>query len=430
MAIIKDLTIKNLKIENKQYSFLVDIGLYILVRTNGSKLWQHRYRLQGKRKVLSYGKYPDISLADVKEKYFEACKLITSGIDPTELKKQQEQENQTKKQRELEKKRLNEKYTFKNIAIEWHNTKSPEWSIKHRHEVMSSLERFIFPKLGNTPMASISRNDIMVILKEIEQRDNAPLTALRKVRQRVEAVFWYVIDVYQIIDNNPASNIKSTSFKKVPVQNLRALDKDDIPKLMAAIDQYNGYMTTKLAMRMLVYTFVRLSELRFAQWQEIDWNKRLWTIPRERMKRDKSLVVPLSNQVIEILKELQTINGDYPWIFASYHKPDKQPLSENALLAMLKNIGFWQKTTCHGFRATASTILNEEQINPDWIERQLAHTASNKIRAAYNRSQYLPQRIMMMSWYADFVDGKRVPFEEYAKSFNKNETSKLIQLAQ
>jgi len=251
MAIIKDLTIKNLKVESKQYSFPVDVGLYILVRTNGSKLWQHRYRLQGKRKVLSYGKYPDISLADVKEKYFEACKLIASGIDPTELKKQQEQEKQTKKQRELEKKRLNEKYTFKNIAIEWHNTKSPEWSIKHRHEVMSSLERFIFPKLGNTPMASISRNDIMVILKEIEQRDNAPLTALRKVRQRVEAVFWYVIDVYQIIDNNPASNIKSTSFKKVPVQNLRALDKDDIPKLMAAIEQYNGYMTTKLAMRML-----------------------------------------------------------------------------------------------------------------------------------------------------------------------------------
>jgi len=160
------------------------------------------------------------------------------------------------------------------------------------------------------------------------------------------------------------------------------------------------------------------------------WNKRLWTIPRERMKRDKSLVVPLSNQVIEILKQLQTINGDYLWIFASYHKPDKQPISENALLAMLKNIGFWQKPPCHGFRATASTILNEEQINPDWIERQLAHTASNKIRAAYNRSQYLPQRIMMMSWYADFVDGKRVPFDGYAKSFNKNETSKLMQLTQ
>lgn len=428
MAIIKDLTIKNLKSEKKQYTFAVDVGLYVLVKPNGSKLWQHRYRLNGKRKILSYGKYPEVSLADVKEKYFESCKLIANGIDPNELKKQQEKEKQTKKQLALEKKRLKEKYTFKNIAIEWHNTKSPEWSVKHRHEVMSSLSRFIFPKLGNKPMADITRNDIMVILKEIEQRDNAPLTALRKVRQRVEAVFWYAIDVYQIIDNNPASNIKSTSFKKVPVQNLRALDKKELPELMQAIEDYKGYMTTKLAMKVIVYTFVRLSELRFAQWDEIDWSKRLWTIPRERMKRDKALVVPLSNQVTEIFKQLHTINGDFPWIFASYHKPDKQPISENALLVLLKNIGYWQKTTCHGFRATASTAMNEAQINPDWIERQLAHTPGNKIRAAYNRSEYLPQRIMMMSWYADYVEGKRVPFEDYAQSFNKKETSKLIQL--
>jgi integrase len=407
----------------------VDVGLYLLIRPNGSKLWQHRYRINGKRKISSYGKYPDVTLASVKVKYLETCKLLTQGLDPMELKKEKSQQNENDKQKELNKKLLHEKYTFKKMAVEWHKLKSPEWSAKHRHEVMSSLERFMFKKLGNMSMAEITRHDVMVVLKEIEQRPNPPLTALRKVRQRVEAVFWYVIDTYQIIDSNPASNIKSTSFKKVPVQNLRALDKEDIPELMNAIDNYNGYMTTKLAIKMLVYTFTRHSELRLAKWGEIDFDNRMWVVPKERMKRDKELLVPLANQVIEILQELHSINGEYDFIFASHHKPEIQPISENAVLLLLKNIGFWQKTTAHGFRSTFSTIANDEQINPDWIELQLAHSTGNKVRAAYNRSEYLPQRTIMMQWYANYIDGDRTDFDEYFKSFNKNGKSKLVRLA-
>jgi integrase len=180
---------------------------------------------------------------------------------------------------------------------------------------------------------------------------------------------------------------------------------------------------------MLVYTFVRHSELRHATWQEIDWNNRLWTIPKERMKKNKALVVPLSDQVIEILQDLKTINGDFDYIFASYHKPDKQPISENAVLVMLKNINFWRRTTAHGLRALFSTIANHEQINPDWIERQLAHTEANKIRGAYNRSEYLPQRIIMMQWYANYIDGNKANFEDYFKSYNQKEKSKLMRLA-
>jgi integrase len=435
MAIIKDVTIRNLKPKEKQYKFGVDVGLYLLVRPitiknpNGSKLWQHQYRINGKRKVLSYGQYPNVSLSDVKVRYQESCQLVANSIDPMELKKELANQKELENKEIRDKKLLHEKYTFKKMAIEWHKLKSPEWSVKHRHEVMSSLERFIFKKLGDKPVIEITRHDIMVILKDIEQRPNPPLTALRKLRQRVEAVFWYVIDTYQIIDNNPASNIKSTSFKKVPVQNLRALDKEDVPDLMKAIDNYNGYMTTKLAMKMLVYTFARHSELRLAKWDEIDWSSRLWTVPKERMKRDKELVVPLSKQVIEILKELQTINGDYDFIFASYHKPDEQPISENAVLLLLKNIGYWQKTTAHGMRALFSTIANDEQINPDWIELQLAHSTGNKVRAAYNRAENLPQRTIMMQWYANYIDGERIDFADYFKSYNKKENSKLMRLA-
>jgi len=252
----------------------------------------------------------------------------------------------------------------------------------------------------------ITRKDILEILKDIESRPNPPLTALRKVRQRVEAIFWYVIDTYEIIDNNPAANIKSTSFKKVPVQNLRALKSEELPELMKRIDSYTGFMTTKLALKMLVHTFVRHSELRYAQWTEIDWDKKLWTIPKERMKADKEHLVPLSKQVIEILRELESFNGHYPFIFASNHKPNTQPISENAILVMLKNIGMWQKTTAHGFRSTFSSLANEQQINPDVIERQLAHSPSDKVRAAYNRSEYLPQRVELMQWYSDWIESK------------------------
>jgi integrase len=315
-----------------------------------------------------------------------------------------------------------EKFTFEKMAKEWHETQCPTWTERHQKEVLSSLKRFIFPKVGKKPISDISRQDLMEIFKGIESRKNPPLTALRKVRQRVESIFWYVIDTYgdSVIEHNPAANIKSTSFKKEKVSNLRALSSNDLPILMDRIEKYTGFTTTKLALKMLVYTFVRMSELRFATWEEIDWDKSVWIIPRERMKRDKALVVPISNQVKEILEELKSINGDFPFLFASAHKPHKQPISENALLVMLKNIGLWQKTTCHGLRSTFSTIANEAQINPDVIERQLAHAPSNKIRSAYNRSEYLPQRTALMQWYADYVDGERIEFDEFYESFQAN----------
>jgi len=432
------LSLSNLKPEENDYRIKIDTGFVLLVKAftknnpQGSKLWQHRYRINKKRRIISYGKFPAVSLLDAKEKYLESCKLIAQGIDPLELKKEQKLEKEKKENAKRKKHSIKYKYTFKNMAEEWHSIKSPRWSIKHRKEVLSSLNRFIFPRLGNTPIADIKRIDLMEIYKGIENRTNAPLTALRKLRQRVESIFWYVMDTYDgVIEHNVAASIKAEkSFKALPdVQHMRALPKEDIPKLMTAIEQYNGFMTTKLALKMLIYTAVRHSELRFSTWKEINWNDKQWVIPKTRMKRKKSLVIPLSKQVIEILKELQTINGDFKYIFASYHKPDKQPISENGIISMLKRINFWKKSTAHGMRSLFSSICNHEQINPDWIEMQLAHVSGDKTRSAYNRNLYLAQRTIMMQWYANYIDGERIDFEDYFKSYNKKEKSKLMQLA-
>lgn len=442
MAIITDATIKSLKVQHyengdnkgkpRQYKFTVEPGMYVLVRKNGSKLWQHQYNFKDgdkwKKRVLSYGAYPSVSLKEARTKYFATRELLDAGIDPTDEKTRLEKAEQERQiQEEIERDRL-VKYTFEKMSKEWHSINKAKWTEKHGISIMNSLKRYILPKLGKMPIDTITRKDIMEILKGIEQRPNPPLTALRKVRQRVEAVFWYVIDTYEVIDNNPAANIKSTSFKNAPVAHLRALDHDELPDLMQRIETYNGFNTTKLALKMLVHTFLRHGELRLARWDEINWDKRLWIIPAERMKTNKPHVVPISNQVHDMFIELKMINGEYPFIFASNHKPTTQPISENAVLVMLKNIGLWQKTTAHGLRSTFSSLANEQQINPDVIERQLAHTPGDKVRAAYNRSEYLPQRIALMQWYSNWIDGKQQSFDQFLDSFSKNEPSKLLQV--
>lgn len=195
--------LENLKPKEKQYSVNVDTGLTLLIRPvtksnpQGSKLWQHRYRINGNRRILSYGKFPEVSLLNVKSIYLESCQNLANGIDPMDLKIEAKLEKQSHDDIQKQERLKKEKYTLKNMAYEWHELNSPDWSPRHRKEVLSSLNRFIFPRLGNTPIADISRTDLMEVFKGIENRPNPPLTALRKLRQRVESIFWYVLDTYR-----------------------------------------------------------------------------------------------------------------------------------------------------------------------------------------------------------------------------------------
>jgi len=386
---ITDTTIKNLKPkEGKQWKFTIGDGLFLLITAKGSKLWRYKYRFEGLEKSLSLGKYPVVGLNDARQKHLDAMRILDQGKDPSA-------ERQADKQKTRE-----QEYQFATIAREWHQKKSPEWSKKHSHEVMHSLERDIFPYIGKWKMDDITSPELLKVLRRIESR--GALVIVNKVRQRCEAVFKYAI-ITGRASYNPAIDLQGafTSHKKA---NYRALERKDIPEFMEALDNCTSDRTIVLAIKFVMYTMARTSEVRFATWDEINWDDGLWEIPEERMKANRSHVVPLSHQAIEVLKELLEMNGAYPFIFASYHTPHKQPMSENAMLSVLKKINMAEKTTIHGLRATASTILNEMSFNSDWIERALAHVPTNKVRAAYNRAEYLQDRAKMLQQWADLVD--------------------------
>lgn len=386
---ITDATIKNLKVkDDKQWKFTIGDGLFVLITKTGSKLWRYKYRFNGREKSLSLGKYPVVGLDKARRKHFEAMQLLADGIDPSA-------EKQAKKQKTKE-----EEYQFATIAREWHKKKSPEWTEKHAAEVLHSLERDIFPYIGKWKMDDITSPELLKVLRRIESR--GALVIVNKVRQRCEAVFKYAI-ITGRASYNPAIDLQG-AFTSHVKRHYRALERKDIPAFMEALEACNSDRTIVLAIKFVFYTLSRTSEVRFATWGEINWDEALWEIPEARMKASRNHVVPLSRQAMAVLKELYEMNGAYPFIFASYHRPHTQPMSENAMLSVLKKINMAEKTTIHGLRATGSTILNEMNFNKDWIERALAHVPTNKVRAAYNRAEYLTNRADMLQQWADLIN--------------------------
>jgi len=383
--------VKNAVIKNKPYKLYDGDYLFLLVNPNGSKYWRYKFKFNGKEKTFSIGVYPKVTIKQARAKRDWAKKLIDNNENPIGYEKRKELERIKKSQN-----------TFEYIARLWFEKESPVWSEKHKQEVMNSFERDLFPHLGKTAVDDIDFHMLLEVLRKIEKR--GALVIVRKVRQRCESIFSFAV-VEGKAKYNPAVPLRKAKFQKRKEKNYRKLNHKDIPKLMDAINDYTqGEPTTRLGLKFIVYTFMRTKELRFLEWSDIDWNNNLITIPAERMKMGRKFLIPFSTQCLEILKELKPLTGHYKYVFASYHKPKTQPMSENAMLNMLRNIGFHDKTTVHGLRATASTALNELGYNPDHIEAQLAHSQGNQIRATYNHAEYLPQRRKLLQDWADTVD--------------------------
>ncbi len=364
-------------------------GLYILVEPTGAKYWRLAYRFGGKQKVLALGVYPAVSLAEARKRRETARELLARGVDPAAERKQE--------------KRLaafTAQNTFEAIAREWWDAKRGGWSERHASAVNNRLERELFPNLGNRPIAEIEAPELLDVIRAVEKRGALELASKTLIISG--QVFRYAI-VSGRAKRDPSRDLRG-ALETREARHYNALKESELPEFLAKLDIYDGSVITKHAIRLLMLTFVRTGELRAATWTELNLDKAEWRIPGERMKMGEEHIVPLSTQALEVLEKLHKITGDRDHLFPNEHHP-KKCMSENTILFALYRMGYRGRATGHGFRATASTTLNEQGWHADAIERQLAHSEKNKVRAAYHRSEYLPERRKMMQAWADYLDG-------------------------
>ncbi|CAE6837421.1 tyrosine-type recombinase/integrase [Paraburkholderia aspalathi] len=399
---LTDTAVRNLKPSEKPYKLADGGGMYLHVLPSGAKYWRLAYRLYGKQKIFAIGVYPQVSLAEARQIRDEAKKLVKQGIDPVVERKQ----NIWRKSEE-------QATTFELIAREWHTTKRSSWTESHAKKIIKSLEADIFPKLGDRSITSISAPDLLAALRVIEAR--GALEIAGRVLQRCNAVFRYAVATGRAAFN-PAAELRG-ALKTPERKHHAALAHGELPEFLNKLAGYDGDPQTRLGLLLMAHTFVRTGELRAATWPEFNLELAEWRIPAERMKMREEHIVPLSRQAVALLRELKAIGGGSEFVFPSGNGRRDKHISENTLLYALYRMGYHSRATGHGFRATASTILNEMGFHSDWIERQLAHAERNKVRAAYNRAQYLSERRQMMQRWSDYLDtvavGKKIVISEF-----------------
>lgn len=385
---LTDTKVRNAKPKSKQYKIADGDGLFLLVMPSGAKYWRLRYFIAGKEKLLALGVYPEVTLLDARERCFQARRLIAHGIDPCEAKKKAVTQAEVKASN-----------SFETIAREWLEKRNHHLALGTREVKLRRLEAYVLPSLGKRPIADITAVDVLAMVRVLEGRGK--LESARRVMQITGQVFMYAIATGRA-ERNPVPDLRGAI--QTPVVGHHAYLKEaELPEFLKKLELYDGHVQTILALRLLLLPFVRTTELRASKWVEINWNKAEWRIPAERMKLKQEHIVPLSSQALATLRALQALSGNREYIFPNGHNPDTF-MSENTMLYALYRMGYHSRTTGHGFRSTASTILNENGFMPDVIERQLAHSERNSVRAAYNHAQYLPERRKMMQWWADFVD--------------------------
>ncbi|MES2695068.1 MAG: integrase arm-type DNA-binding domain-containing protein [Verrucomicrobiota bacterium] len=385
---LTDVKVRNSKAREKPYKLSDGGGLFLQIQPAGSKWWRYKYRFAGKEKLLALGTYPDVSLSDARERHVQARKALAAGNDPGEVKKEA-------KRRSL----LTAENSFEAVGREWHTKCLAKWTMTHGKQILRRLEADIFPKIGARPVAAITAPEILEMARDIEARGAKDIA--RRAVQRCGQILNFAIATGRA-ERNPAPALVG-ALEAREKKHHAYLREGDLPQFLRTLDGYQGEPLTRLALRLLVLTFVRTTELRAATWSEINWEKAQWRIPAERMKMRDPHIVPLSQQAVAILREIQSHSGGRETVFPNQAKRSGC-MSQNTLIYGLYRMGYHTRATVHGFRATASTILNENGFAPDVIERQVAHGERNGVRAAYNHAQYLPERTKMMQWWADYLE--------------------------
>lgn len=364
-------------------------GLFMVVKTTGKKLWRFRYQRPAtkQRTMMGIGAFPALSLADARRLRADYLSLLANGIDP-----------QTQAERVIEQQQIELDRIFSTVAANWFALKQASVTPDYAKDIWRSLEKDVFPAIGEIPVQEIKARTLVEALKPIKAR--GALETVRRLVQRINEIMIYAVNT-GLIDANPASGI-GMAFEKPKKQNMPTLRPEELPMLMRSLIMSNLSVPTRCLIEWQLLTLVRPSEASGARWAEIDLNAKLWTIPAERMKAKREHIVPLSPQAIEILEVMRPISAHREHVFPSRNDP-KQSMNSQTANAALKRIGYGGKLVAHGLRSIASTAMNEAGLNPDVIEAALAHSDRNEVRKAYNRTTYLSQRKDLMIWWGDFI---------------------------
>ena len=368
-------------------------GLYVEVTATGSRLWRLKYRHAGKERRLAFGAYPEVSLKEARRRRDDARMILRNGDDPGAIKRARKQAD-----------KVAATNSFEAIAREWLGHQKRKMATATYDKALACFENDLFPWLGARPITEIEPPDILHTLKRIEAR--GAHESAHRAKQRVGQIFRYAI-AHGMAKRDATADLRGALAPVVTRSRAAITDPARVGDLLRSLHAYTGQFSTRCALRLAPLLFVRPGELRHMEWTELDLDGGEWRIPAGKMKMREEHIVPLAPQTVAILRELQPLTGRGRYCFPSI-RTGSRPMSENTINVALRNMGYDRDTmTGHGFRAMASTRLNELGWKPDVIERQLAHAERNKVRAAYNRAQYMAERRTMMQAWADYLDGLR-----------------------
>ncbi|ECE0471806.1 tyrosine-type recombinase/integrase [Salmonella enterica subsp. enterica serovar Glostrup] len=383
--------IRTAKPADKEYTLQDGNGLYLLVKPGGSKIWRFSYYrpTDKKRALISFGSLDDVSLLDARKKRDEYRALIASGIDP-QIHQQQKQDAEN----------LRRNHTFQKVAADWYEMKkSQNLAANTIKDIWRSLEKYVFPDIGNTPINELTARKFVLLLEPIKARGN--LETLKRVLQRINEVMDFAANS-GLIEINTAANVRK-AFPTPVKKHMPTIRPEQLPDLMQALSVATIERQTRLLIEWQLLTVTRPVEASGARWDEIDLAANTWTIPAGRMKMRRDHVIPLSNQALAVLEAMKPISAHREYVFPSFRDP-KLPMCSQSANAALRRMGYQGVLVSHGLRAIFSTAANEEGFEPDVIEAALAHVDTNEVRRAYNRSNYLEKRIVLMRWWGEFVE--------------------------
>lgn len=375
----------------KPYKLTDGHGLYLEVMPNGAKYWRYQYSLNGRRPRIALGVFPEIGLAEAREQRDAHRKLVRNGVDPAFERKREKLQS-----------KLNAGNTFECLAREWHETNRARWTAGHASDILMRFERDVFPFLGEMPIADLKPQDVLLTIRQIEARGALELS--RRALQNIGRVCRYAIATGRA-ESDP-SHMLWEALERRPKGHFTAISVDELPELVVALrtNPARLFPITRLAMDLMMLTFVRTSELIEATWDEFNLEAGMWVLPAERMKMRRDHMVPLSIQALDVLRQLQETAADRPYVFPHYSRADRH-MSNNTILKGLDRLGYKGRMTGHGFRALAMSAIKEKLgYRHEVIDRQLAHQPRSKVDRAYDRAEFLDERRQMMQDWADYID--------------------------